>query len=74
MVATTPPSTALDPFNLAELAGSRIAELTGVELHDVAVTMGSGWGKAADFLGEVTAAVSNVFPPARPRGRLCDRG
>ena len=63
MVATTPPSTALDPFDLAELAGSRIAELTGVELHDVAVTMGSGWGKSADFLGEVTAEVPAADVP-----------
>ena len=32
-----------------------IAELTGVERHDIALTLGSGWGKAAELIGETTA-------------------
>jgi purine-nucleoside phosphorylase len=46
-----------DPFEVAREAAARIAELTGVERHDVALTLGSGWGKAADLLGETVATV-----------------
>lgn len=35
----------------ARRAAGRIAELTGVARHDVAVVMGSGWGPAATALG-----------------------
>ena len=35
----------------AQEAAVRIAELTGVARHDVAVVMGSGWGPAATALG-----------------------
>jgi purine-nucleoside phosphorylase len=40
---------------LAEAAARGLAERTGVEKHDVAVVLGSGWRPAADELG--TAAV-----------------
>ena len=40
------------PFDLASQAATVIAETTGVEHHDIALTLGSGWGKAADLLGE----------------------
>ena len=51
-------STASDsPAALAAQAASAIAELTGVERHDIALTLGSGWGKAADVLGETVAVV-----------------
>ncbi|ARJ06025.1 purine nucleoside phosphorylase [Cnuibacter physcomitrellae] len=46
-----------DPFEVAKEAADRIAELTGVERHDVALTLGSGWGKAADLLGETVAEI-----------------
>jgi purine-nucleoside phosphorylase len=46
-----------DPFEVARLAASQIAEKTGVEKHDVALTLGSGWGKAADLIGETVATV-----------------
>ncbi|GAA2242606.1 purine-nucleoside phosphorylase [Herbiconiux moechotypicola] len=46
-----------DPFEVARDAAGRIAELTGVERHDIALTLGSGWGKAADLLGETVAEV-----------------
>ncbi|MEJ6488205.1 purine-nucleoside phosphorylase [Leucobacter sp. USCH14] len=45
------------PAALAAEAASAIAELTGVERHDIALTLGSGWGKAADVLGETVAVV-----------------
>lgn len=46
-----------DPFEIAAQAASDIARLTGVERHDVAVTLGSGWGRAAELLGETVATV-----------------
>jgi purine-nucleoside phosphorylase len=46
-----------DPFEVARDAAAAIAELTGVPRHDVALTLGSGWGKAADLLGETVAEI-----------------
>jgi purine-nucleoside phosphorylase len=44
-----------DPFEIAARAAQDIARLTGVEHHDIALTLGSGWGKAAELIGETTA-------------------
>jgi purine-nucleoside phosphorylase len=46
-----------DPFAIAALAAAEIAERTGVDRHDIALTLGSGWGKAADLIGETTATI-----------------
>src|SRR5918995_1972745 len=46
-----------DPVAIAALAAERIAELTGVERHDIALTLGSGWGRAAELIGETTATI-----------------
>ncbi|HEY0248929.1 MAG TPA: purine-nucleoside phosphorylase [Gryllotalpicola sp.] len=46
-----------DPFDVARDAAAQIAEKTGVAKHDVALTLGSGWGKAADLLGETVATI-----------------
>ncbi|GAT74896.1 purine-nucleoside phosphorylase [Microbacterium hydrocarbonoxydans] len=46
-----------NPFEVAQAAAADIARLTGVENHDIALTLGSGWGKAADLLGETVATV-----------------
>jgi purine-nucleoside phosphorylase len=48
---------AADPFAIARDAAAQIAEKTGVERHDVALTLGSGWGAAADLIGETTATI-----------------
>jgi purine-nucleoside phosphorylase len=40
-----------DVAALAEEAARKLAEETGVERHDVAMVLGSGWGPAADELG-----------------------
>lgn len=45
------------PFSLAEQAAEVIAQVSGVPRHDIALTLGSGWAKAADFLGETTAEI-----------------
>ncbi|MGO1508125.1 MAG: purine-nucleoside phosphorylase [Microbacteriaceae bacterium] len=47
-----------DPFEIAARAAADIARLTGVEKHDIALTLGSGWGKAAELIGETTATIS----------------
>ncbi|MDQ0642174.1 purine-nucleoside phosphorylase [Microbacterium murale] len=46
-----------DPFAVAALAAADIARISGIEKHDIALTLGSGWGKAADLLGETIATI-----------------
>lgn len=41
-----------DPYLLAKEAAEAIRVASGVEKHDVALVLGSGWGGAADLLGE----------------------
>jgi len=48
----------IDPFEIAAQAASQIAEKTGVDQHDIALTLGSGWAKAADLIGETTATIA----------------
>jgi len=45
------------PHEVAEQAAADIARLTGVANHDIAVTLGSGWAKAAEILGETVATI-----------------
>lgn len=52
-----------DPFAIAAEAAARIAELTGVEQHDVALTLGSGWGRAAGLIGETTHTIPATEVP-----------
>ena len=47
-----------DPFEIAAQAATEIADRTGVERHDIALTLGSGWAKAADLIGETTATIA----------------
>jgi len=47
----------------AAQAAKRLAELSGVERHDVALVMGSGWLPAAEALGETVAEVSTTDLP-----------
>ena len=53
-----------DPFAVASDAAADIARITGVERHDIALTLGSGWGAAADLIGETTSS----FPATEVRG------
>src|ERR1700709_2361611 len=48
---------AVDPFEVASQAASQSAELTSVDSHDIALTLGSGWAKAADLIGETTTTI-----------------
>jgi purine-nucleoside phosphorylase len=51
------------PYDLATTAAARLAELTGVARHDVALVLGSGWRPAADLLGEATAEIDATDLP-----------
>ena len=54
---------ATDPFDVARAAAEHIAEATGVTGHDIALVLGSGWGGAAELLGEVTAEIATEEIP-----------
>ena len=41
-----------NPFEVAKQAAAVIAEKSGVAKHDIALTLGSGWAKAADLIGD----------------------
>jgi purine-nucleoside phosphorylase len=47
-----------DPFAIAAEAAAQLAEITGVDRHDIALTLGSGWAKAADLIGETTHTIA----------------
>ena len=48
---------AADPKAIAAAAARQLATATGVERHDLAFTLGSGWAKAADLMGETVAEI-----------------
>ena len=52
-----------DPFELAQQAAEYIAEQTGVPNHDIALVLGSGWGEAAELIGETTATLKATDIP-----------
>ncbi len=47
----------IDPFQIAQQAADQIAEKSGVNEHHIALTLGSGWAKAADLLGETVSEI-----------------
>lgn len=49
---------AVSPFEIANQAAESIARLTGIPNHDIALTLGSGWAKAADLIGETVATIN----------------
>ncbi|MDQ4084762.1 MAG: purine-nucleoside phosphorylase [Actinomycetota bacterium] len=58
-----------DPFDRAAAAADQLRAATGVDRHDIALVMGSGWLPAAEALGETVAEVSvtdlaGFAPPA----------
>jgi len=56
-------STSSDPRTAAAEAAAVLREKTGVERHDIALVMGSGWLPAVDALGEATAELSSTDLP-----------
>lgn len=54
------------PYDRAADAAAALAVRTGVERHDVAVVLGSGWRPAADAIGEPTTVVASSAMPGFP--------
>jgi purine-nucleoside phosphorylase len=48
-----------DPFEVARHAAAFLAERTGVERHDLLLVLGSGWGGAAELVGETVAEIDS---------------
>jgi purine-nucleoside phosphorylase len=46
-----------NPFEIAAQAAKQIAEISGIPSHDVALTLGSGWAKAAELIGETVSVI-----------------
>ncbi len=46
-----------DPPVLARQAAQTIRDHSGIHLYDIALVLGSGWGEAADLLGETVAEI-----------------
>ncbi|HQF04676.1 MAG TPA: purine-nucleoside phosphorylase, partial [Phycicoccus sp.] len=59
--ALSDPST--DPFEVAAAAADVIRERTGVESHDIALVLGSGWGQTGDLIGETVTTIDNTDVP-----------
>jgi purine-nucleoside phosphorylase len=55
------------PDTVAQQAAAALAERTGVDRHDAAVILGSGWAPAADLLGDPVAILPMAeLPGFRP--------
>ena len=52
-----------DPFEVAAAAAAVIAERTGAERHDVALVLGSGWGRTGDLIGQTLVTIDNADVP-----------
>ena len=64
-----------DPEAAARAAAAELARRTGVERHDVAVVLGSGWGPAADGIGTADAEIPVAeLPGFTPLGAPDHRG
>ena len=53
----------MTPQDQAQEAADTLARLTGVERHDVALVLGSGWLPAAEALGQATAEIATTDLP-----------
>jgi len=47
----------VDPFEFAQRAADAIRQKSQIETHDIALTLGSGWAKAADLIGETVSEI-----------------
>ena len=55
-----------DPYALAVEAAGELRRITGVERHDVAVVLGSGWGPAIEDLGKASDELPVTELPGFP--------
>ncbi|GII99606.1 purine-nucleoside phosphorylase [Sediminihabitans luteus] len=63
-----------DPFVVAREAAAHIAATSGIEHHDLALVLGSGWGAAADLLGETVAEIPTHEIPGFSRPAVAGHG
>lgn len=63
-----------DPYGQASRAAAALAERTGVDHHDVAVILGSGWRPAADAIGEASVTLAATDLPGFPEPRVAGHG
>ncbi len=61
---------ATDPFAVADAAAAVIGARTGVERHDVALVLGSGWAQTGDLIGETLATIDNTDVPGFGRAAV----
>ncbi len=59
----TTPTPEGSPYELATEAATKLKDLTGIDRHDVALVMGSGWLPAAEALGDAVAELSTSDLP-----------
>lgn len=59
----------VNPFEIAAQAAEQIAKKSGVSNHDIALTLGSGWAKAADLIGETVSEIpaSEIIGFSKPQ-------
>ena len=62
------------PYDRAAEAAAALAERTGVDRHDVAVVLGSGWRPAADAIGAPSSVVASSDLPGFPQPRVDGHG
>lgn len=55
---------------LAQEAARVIADHSGVPRHDIALVLGSGWGRAADLIGETLTQIDNQDVPGFARAAV----
>jgi purine-nucleoside phosphorylase len=48
---------ATSPFDVAKEAAAQLAKKSGISSHRIALTLGSGWAKAADLIGETVSEI-----------------
>lgn len=46
-----------DPYAAARVSAAALADATGVERHDIAIVLGSGWAPAADEIGRAEVEI-----------------
>jgi purine-nucleoside phosphorylase len=63
-----------DPFAIASTSAAALNERVGVDHHDVAVILGSGWRPAADALGPPAATMPSTDLPGFPTPRVAGHG
>lgn len=56
-ISDDPCQSDVSPFDCAARAAQEIRHRTGVDTHDIALVLGSGWSGAADLLGEEVARI-----------------